>query len=35
MHLPFEDYLESQGDETGDDTAYLLDGELETMFRDV
>jgi hypothetical protein len=31
----FEDYLESQGDETGDDAADLPVGELETMFRDV
>lgn len=34
-HPVFEDYLKSQGDETGDDAADLPVGELETMFRDV
>ena len=34
MHLLFEDYLESQGDETGDDAVNLSVGELKTIFRD-
>ena len=35
MDILFEDYLESQGDETGDDAVHLSVGELETIFRDV